>query len=155
MSHDPLGRVIKYRRQAWQRSRSITRRIWDARSGKYSHVTRVKANEWVFIAGMLSAGENFDAQCAGVFGRIEEALRSAGADWANVEIEHTALLLDWDDVRVNLLKRNRKLVNLHRRYVTAAAASRPVPAAAPAPESTRPRARAIRSIRWRGGSRRA
>jgi hypothetical protein len=41
-------------------------------------------------------------------------------DDRDVEIEHTALLLDWDDVRVNLQKRNRKLVNLHRRYVTGA-----------------------------------
>jgi hypothetical protein len=39
-------------------------------------------------------------------------------DERDVEIESTALLLDWDDIRVNLQKRNRRLVNLHRRYVT-------------------------------------
>jgi hypothetical protein len=36
----------------------------------------------------------------------------------DVEIEFTPLLLDWDDVRIALQKRNRKLTNLHRRYVT-------------------------------------
>lgn len=41
-------------------------------------------------------------------------------DEREVEIEHVALLLDWDDVRVNLQRRNRKLVNLHRRHVTGA-----------------------------------
>lgn len=41
-------------------------------------------------------------------------------DESDVEVEHTALLLDWDDVRVNLQRRNRRLVNLHRRYVTGA-----------------------------------
>lgn len=65
--------------------------------GQYSHVTRVKANEWLFIAGMLSAGDNFDAQCAGVFGRIEEALRSAGADWANV-VQFTTYLVHSQDI---------------------------------------------------------
>ena len=41
-------------------------------------------------------------------------------DEREVELEHVALLLDWDDVRVELQKRNRNLVNLHRRYVTGA-----------------------------------
>ena len=65
--------------------------------GQYSHVTRVKASEWLFIAGMLSAGENFDAQCAGIFGRIEEALRSAGADWGNV-VQFTTYLVNPQDI---------------------------------------------------------
>ncbi|MDO9230748.1 MAG: hypothetical protein Q7U03_14440 [Syntrophales bacterium] len=33
-------------------------------------------------------------------------------------IETVPLLLDWDDVRVKLQKRNRKLINLKKRYVT-------------------------------------
>jgi len=65
--------------------------------GQYSHVTRVKANEWLFIAGMLSGGENFDAQCAGVFSRIEEALRSAGANWGNV-VQFTTYLVHSQDI---------------------------------------------------------
>ena len=51
--------------------------------GQYSHVTRVKANEFLFIAGMLAGdaqdnivGEgDFDAQATQVFRNIEAALR--------------------------------------------------------------------------------
>jgi hypothetical protein len=49
--------------------------------GQYSHITRVKASEFLFIAGMLAPGETFDAQCAGVFSQIAAALKSADADW--------------------------------------------------------------------------
>ena len=60
--------------------------------GQYMHVTRVKASEFLFLAGMLSADKDgnvigvrdFDAQCTQVFGNIEAALRSADADWSNV-----------------------------------------------------------------------
>ena len=38
--------------------------------GQYSHVTRVAAREFLFIAGMLAPGESFDAQCSGVFAQI-------------------------------------------------------------------------------------
>jgi hypothetical protein len=39
--------------------------------------------------------------------------------WANgSEISSIPLLLDWDDVRVQLQKRNRKLTNLRKRYIT-------------------------------------
>src|SRR6201989_3233899 len=60
--------------------------------GQYTHVTRVKANEFLFIAGMLSGDSkgnvigagDFDRQTAQVFKNIEAALKSAGATWANV-----------------------------------------------------------------------
>ena len=60
--------------------------------GQYTHVTRVKIQELLFIAGMLSGtkdgsivGErDFDAQCTQVFANVHAALRSADADWANV-----------------------------------------------------------------------
>ena len=60
--------------------------------GQYTHVTRVRANEFLFIAGMLSANKkgeiigrlDFDAQCVQVFANIEAALKSAGADFSNV-----------------------------------------------------------------------
>lgn len=60
--------------------------------GQYTHVTRVKASEFLFIAGMLSGdrdgnvvGErDFQAQCAQVFANVHAALRSAEADWGNV-----------------------------------------------------------------------
>jgi enamine deaminase RidA (YjgF/YER057c/UK114 family) len=65
--------------------------------GQYSHVTRVKASEYLFIAGMLAPGESFDAQCSGVFGQIAEALKSAGAGWANV-VQFTTYLVHSQDI---------------------------------------------------------
>jgi enamine deaminase RidA (YjgF/YER057c/UK114 family) len=65
--------------------------------GQYSHVTRVKAGEYLFIAGMLAAGESFDAQCSGVFVQIESALKSAGAGWGNV-VQFTTYLVHSQDI---------------------------------------------------------
>ena len=53
--------------------------------GQYSHLTRVKgAAETLYIAGMISAGNDFEAQCSGAFAQIEKALGSCGAGWGNV-----------------------------------------------------------------------
>jgi len=68
--------------------------------GQYMHVTRVKASEFLFLAGMLSAdkagniiGElDFDAQCVQVFGNIEAALTAEGANWSNV-VQFTTYLV--------------------------------------------------------------
>jgi enamine deaminase RidA (YjgF/YER057c/UK114 family) len=65
--------------------------------GQYSHVTRVRANEFLFIAGMLSPGEDFDTQCTGVFLQIYQALQSAGADWRNV-VQFTTYLVHSQDI---------------------------------------------------------
>jgi enamine deaminase RidA (YjgF/YER057c/UK114 family) len=65
--------------------------------GQYSHLTRVKANEFLFIAGMLSPGESFDAQCSGVFDQIEKALKSQGAGWGNV-VQFTTYLVHSQDI---------------------------------------------------------
>jgi enamine deaminase RidA (YjgF/YER057c/UK114 family) len=65
--------------------------------GQYSHVTRVKAGELLFIAGMLAPGESFDAQCSGVFAQIEQALKSAGAGWGNVA-QFTTYLVHSQDI---------------------------------------------------------
>jgi enamine deaminase RidA (YjgF/YER057c/UK114 family) len=65
--------------------------------GQYSHVTRVKAGEFLFIAGMLAAGEDFDAQCSGVFRQIGEALKSANAGWASV-VQFTTYLVHSQDI---------------------------------------------------------
>jgi enamine deaminase RidA (YjgF/YER057c/UK114 family) len=65
--------------------------------GQYSHVTRVKASEHLFIAGMLAPGEGFDAQCTGVFAQIEKALQSAGAGWGNV-VQFTTYLVHSQDI---------------------------------------------------------
>ena len=66
--------------------------------GQYSHLTRVKgAAETLYIAGMLAPGEDFDAQCSGVFRLIETALKSAGAGWGNV-VQFTTYLVHSQDI---------------------------------------------------------
>jgi len=73
--------------------------------GQYTHVTRVKANEFLFIAGMLSgdsAGNiigagDFDAQTTQVFKNVEAALKSAGATWKNV-VQFTTYLVHSQDI---------------------------------------------------------
>ena len=73
--------------------------------GQYRHVTRVKANEFLFIAGMLPGdaqgnvvGEgDFDAQTRQVFANIEAALKSAGASWKNV-VQFTTYLVHSQDI---------------------------------------------------------
>ena len=66
--------------------------------GQYSHMARVRgASETLYIAGMLAPGDDFDAQCAGVFKQIETALKSAGADWGNVA-QFTTYLVHSQDI---------------------------------------------------------
>lgn len=65
--------------------------------GQYSHLTRVKASEFLFIAGMLAPGDSFEAQCSGVFGQIETALKSQGAGWGNV-VQFTTYLVHSQDI---------------------------------------------------------
>ncbi|HTE77936.1 MAG TPA: Rid family hydrolase, partial [Xanthobacteraceae bacterium] len=53
--------------------------------GQYSQLTRVKASEFLFIAGQVGADKDgkappdFDAQCGLVFANIGAALASQGA----------------------------------------------------------------------------
>ncbi|MSQ63130.1 MAG: RidA family protein [Betaproteobacteria bacterium] len=66
--------------------------------GQYSHMTRVKgASETLYIAGMLATGDDFDAQCGGVFRQIEISLKSAGAGWGNVA-QFTTYLVHSQDI---------------------------------------------------------
>ena len=73
--------------------------------GQYSQMTRVKASEFLFIAGQLGvdkdgkfAGDGgFDAQCVQTFANIEVALKSAGAGWANV-VQFTTDLVHSQDI---------------------------------------------------------
>lgn len=65
--------------------------------GQYSHLTRVKASEFLFIAGMLAPGADIQAQCAGVFAQIAEALKSAGAGWGNI-VQFTTYLVHSQDI---------------------------------------------------------
>jgi enamine deaminase RidA (YjgF/YER057c/UK114 family) len=66
--------------------------------GQYSHLTRVKnASETLYIAGMVAPGDEFDAQCTGVFRQIEAALKSAGAGWGNV-VQFTTYMVHSQDI---------------------------------------------------------
>jgi enamine deaminase RidA (YjgF/YER057c/UK114 family) len=73
--------------------------------GQYSQITRVRASEFLFIAGQVATdgagtvvGEgDFDAQCGQVFANIEAALKSQGADFANV-VEFTTYLVHSQDI---------------------------------------------------------
>lgn len=73
--------------------------------GQYTHMTRVKANEFLFIAGMLAGDKDgnivgagdFDTQARQIFGNIEKALKSAGASWGNV-VQFTTYLVHSQDI---------------------------------------------------------
>jgi enamine deaminase RidA (YjgF/YER057c/UK114 family) len=72
--------------------------------GQYSQMTRVKASEFLFIAGQVGvrkdgklAGDDFEAQCAQTFANIEAALKSQGASWGNV-VEFTTYLVHSQDI---------------------------------------------------------
>lgn len=42
----------------------------------------------------------------------------AASVYDNSRIESTPLLLDWDDIRIKLQKKNRRLINLKKRFVS-------------------------------------
>jgi enamine deaminase RidA (YjgF/YER057c/UK114 family) len=73
--------------------------------GQYSQIARVKANEFLFIAGQVSCdsagniigADDFDAQCIQTFANIEAALKSAGAGWMNV-VQFTTYLVHSLDI---------------------------------------------------------
>jgi enamine deaminase RidA (YjgF/YER057c/UK114 family) len=73
--------------------------------GQYSHITRVRASEFLFIAGQVAVDKSgtpvgandFDTQCAQVFANVEAALRSAGAAFQNV-VEFTTYLVHSQDI---------------------------------------------------------
>jgi enamine deaminase RidA (YjgF/YER057c/UK114 family) len=71
--------------------------------GQYSQIARVKASEYLFIAGQVgghadgSIANGFDAQCAQTFENIRLALESCGATWANV-VQFTTYLVHSQDI---------------------------------------------------------
>jgi enamine deaminase RidA (YjgF/YER057c/UK114 family) len=87
--------------------------------GQYSHITRVKASEFLYIAGQLSTnrqGEvvgaaDFDAQCTQVFANIETALESCGAGWHNV-VEFTTYMVHSQDIPKFMIFRKREFPKL-------------------------------------------
>jgi enamine deaminase RidA (YjgF/YER057c/UK114 family) len=65
--------------------------------GQYSHLARVRAAEFLFLAGMLAPGNDFETQCAGVFAQIGKALQSEGAGWGSV-VQFTTYLVHSQDI---------------------------------------------------------
>src|SRR5499427_10643306 len=83
--------------------------------GQYSQITRVKASEFLFIAGQVATdqagklvgGDDFDAQCRQVFANIETALKSQGARFANI-VEFTTYLVHSQDISKFMVFRQRE-----------------------------------------------
>ena len=82
--------------------------------GQYSQITRVKASEFIYIAGQLATdregkiigADDFDAQCGQVFANIETALKSVGGGWGNV-VEFTTYLVHSQDIPKFMTYRKR------------------------------------------------
>ena len=85
--------------------------------GQYSHITRVKASEFLFIAGQVGADRDgrtpadFDAQCALVFANLGAALASQGAGFANI-VEFTTYLVHSQDIPKFMHYRTREFPRL-------------------------------------------
>jgi enamine deaminase RidA (YjgF/YER057c/UK114 family) len=86
--------------------------------GQYSHITRVKASEFLFIAGQVAikdgnvvGADDFDAQCVQVFANIEAALKSQGASFANV-VEFTTYMVHSQDIPKFMTYRKREFPRL-------------------------------------------
>jgi enamine deaminase RidA (YjgF/YER057c/UK114 family) len=85
--------------------------------GQYSHITRVKASEFLFIAGQTGVGPDgvtpadFDAQCVQVFANLGAALASQGASFANV-VEFTTYLVHSQDIPKFMQYRTREFPRL-------------------------------------------
>jgi enamine deaminase RidA (YjgF/YER057c/UK114 family) len=69
----------------------------------YSNIARVKASEYLFIAGQIGTDKDgkapgdFEAQCALVFANIGAALASQGAGFANI-VSFTSYLVHSQDI---------------------------------------------------------
>jgi enamine deaminase RidA (YjgF/YER057c/UK114 family) len=85
--------------------------------GQYSHIARVKASEFLFIAGQVGAAPDgttptdFDAQCAQVFANLGATLASQGASFANV-VEFTTYLVHSQDIPKFMQYRAREFPRL-------------------------------------------
>ena len=85
--------------------------------GQYSQITRVKASEFLFIAGQVGAGPDgkapadFDAQCVQTFANIGAALKSQGASFANI-VEFTTYLVHSQDIPRFMAYRTREFPKL-------------------------------------------
>lgn len=73
--------------------------------GQYSHIARVKASEFLFIAGQVAVdksgktigADDLDVQCVQIFANIEAALTSQGASFGNV-VAFTTYMVHSQDI---------------------------------------------------------
>jgi enamine deaminase RidA (YjgF/YER057c/UK114 family) len=85
--------------------------------GQYSQLTRVKASEFLFIAGQVGADKDgkaagdFDAQCSLAFANIGAALASQGAGFGNI-VEFTTYLVHSQDIPKFMAYRTREFPKL-------------------------------------------
>ncbi len=85
--------------------------------GPYSNIARVKASEFLFIAGQVGADRegkvagDFDAQCAQLFTNIGAALTSQGANFAHV-VQTTTYLVHSHDIPKLMQYRSREFPRL-------------------------------------------
>lgn len=87
--------------------------------GPYSHIARVKASEFIFIAGQVAVdkaghivgADDFDAQCVQTFVNLSTALESVGAAWANV-VQLTTYLVHSQDIATFMAYRGREFPRL-------------------------------------------
>ena len=85
--------------------------------GQYSQITRVKASEFLFIAGQVGASKDghtpadFDGQCAQSFANIGAALISQGAGWGNL-VEFTTYMVHSQDIPKFMAWRTREFPKL-------------------------------------------
>ena len=89
--------------------------------GQYSQISRVKAAEYLFIAGQLAADrsgkiigvDDLDAQCVQVFANLRTALESCGASWQNI-VQFTTYLVHSQDVPKFMQYRLREFPKMFR-----------------------------------------
>jgi enamine deaminase RidA (YjgF/YER057c/UK114 family) len=87
--------------------------------GPYSHIARVKAAEFLFIAGQVAVdaagnlvgGDDFEAQCAQAFANLAAALAAVGAGWGQV-VQFTTYLVHSQDVSKFMAYRGREFPRL-------------------------------------------
>ena len=85
--------------------------------GQYSQIARVKASEFLFIAGQVGADKDgkaaadFDAQCGRTFANLGAALASQGAGFGNV-VEFTTYLVHSQDIAKFMAWRGREFPKL-------------------------------------------
>ena len=85
--------------------------------GQYSQIARVKASEFLFIAGQVGADKDgttaadFDAQCSQTFANLAAALASQGAGFGNV-VEFTTYMVHSQDIAKFMAWRQREFPKL-------------------------------------------